>query len=99
MLKQIHKIGYPILWGLSAFILMILGMRLKIKDFRIQSIGLLGIIILKLIVLDVWKMNEAGRIATFIFLGILLLIISFLYQKLKKIVLDDNTELKDISNE
>jgi uncharacterized membrane protein len=99
ILKQIHKTGYPILWGLSAFVLMLLGMKLKIRDYRIQSIGLLGIIILKLILLDVWKMSEGGRIATFIFLGILLLIISFLYQKLKRIVLEDNPELNANSHE
>jgi uncharacterized membrane protein len=89
VLKQVHKIGYPILWGVCAFILMITGMKISNSAFRIQAICLLSIIILKLVLLDVWTMSEGGRIATFIFLGVLLLIISFLYQKLKKIILSN----------
>jgi uncharacterized membrane protein len=37
-------------------------------------------------------MNEGGRIASFIFLGIILLVVSFLYQKLKKFVLEGEKE-------
>ncbi|HEX2936669.1 MAG TPA: DUF2339 domain-containing protein [Bacteroidales bacterium] len=97
LLKEIHKTGYSILWACAAFVLMIIGMKAKNKVFRIQAISLLGLIIVKLLLFDVWKMNEGGRIATFIFLGVTLLVISFLYQKLKKLILDN--ENKEPANE
>ncbi len=97
MLREIHKTGYSILWACAAFVLTIIGMKTKNKVFRIQAISLLGLIIFKLLLFDVWKMNEGGRIATFIFLGVVLLVISFLYQKLKKLILD--SENKEPENE
>lgn len=89
ILKISHRVGYPILWGIIALFLIIWGIKAKIKDFRIMSLSLFALILLKLFLLDVWKMNEGGRIAAFIFLGIILLVVSFLYQKLKKLFLED----------
>jgi hypothetical protein len=39
-------------------------------------------------------MPPGGKIAAFILLGVLLLTVSFMYQRLKKIIIDD-TEKKD----
>lgn len=88
LLRQVHMTGYSILWAGMAFILMFIGMRVKNEIFRIQAITLLGLIILKLFLFDFWQMNKGGRIATLIFLGIIFLTISFLYQKLKKLISD-----------
>jgi uncharacterized membrane protein len=94
ILNQVHKIGYPILWGAFAFVLMIIGMKYKNPVYRIQSIVLLALIIIKVFI-DVWSMGAGGRIATFIFLGLVLLIISFLYQKLKNIFTEENENSKE----
>jgi hypothetical protein len=40
-------------------------------------------------VFDIQEMSEGGKIAAFISLGVLLLIISFMYQKLKKLLTDE----------
>ncbi len=37
---------------------------------------------------------QAGKISAFFCLGVLLLIISFMYQKVKKIIVDDETTKK-----
>lgn len=87
-LGNIRKIGFPILWGIGSFVLMMLGMRHQLKTLRIISLTLFFLILAKLILLDVWDMSEGGKVAAFICLGILLLIVSFLYQKLKAIVLE-----------
>ncbi|WP_158618266.1 DUF2339 domain-containing protein [Chitinophaga lutea] len=84
-----HRTGYAILWGLYAFVLMFMGLRLKSKDLRIISISVFGITIIKLFVFDLSGLGEGGKIAAFISLGILLLLISFMYQRLKKIILKD----------
>lgn len=91
-LKQIHLIHWSILWGVLAFALMITGMKRKDKTFRIIGISLFFFTILKLFALDVWQMSAGGRVAAFASLAVLLLLISFLYQKLKKIIFNDDNE-------
>ncbi len=87
---QIIKTGYPILWGILAFVFLIVGIRKRIKNLRIIALSLLGITILKLFLFDISNASETGKIIAFILLGILILIISFVYQKLKVLVQDDN---------
>lgn len=95
LVEENQRIGYPILWGLCSFVLMIIGMNKKIKVLRIISLTLFFITLLKLFIFDIRDISEGGKIAAFICLGILLLIISFMYQKLKKLVLED--EAKTVS--
>jgi len=83
------KVGLPILWGLSSFALMWLGMRNKARTLRIISLTLFSITLFKLFVFDIRNIPPAGKIAAFFCLGVLLLIISFMYQKVKKIIVDD----------
>lgn len=90
VLSQNHKIGFPILWGVCSFVLMFLGMRYKKRELRLISLSLFLVILLKLFIFDIRGMSEGGKIAAFIFLGIILLVVSFMYQKLKKLVLDDD---------
>lgn len=87
---QIIKTGYPILWGILAFVFLVIGIRKRIKNLRIIALSLLGITILKLFLFDISNASETGKIIAFILLGILILIISFVYQKLKILVQDDN---------
>lgn len=98
ILKISHKVGYPILWAIGAFVLIVWGIRTKVKDYRIIALSLIGLILLKLFLIDVWSMSEGGRIAAFIFLGIVLLVISFLYQKLKKFILEDESKKSNPEN-
>ena len=86
---QIIKIGYPILWGVLSFVFLILGIRKQNKQLRIIALSLLGITILKLFVYDIKNVSETGKIIAFILLGVLILIISFVYQKIKKLVVDE----------
>lgn len=89
-LLQTQRTGYAVLWGLSSFILMIIGMKKKVKFVRILSLALFAITIVKLFVFDIKDISEAGKIIAFILLGVLLLIISFMYQKVKKLIVDDD---------
>jgi hypothetical protein len=83
------KVGLPILWGLSSFALMMLGMRFKDRGLRIVSLTLFSVTLFKLFVFDIRDIPPAGKIAAFFCLGVLLLIISFMYQRVKKIIIDD----------
>lgn len=86
----IYRIGFPILWGIASFIFMIIGMKMKQKIWRIISLVLFAITLIKLFIYDISEMGEAGKIIAFIGLGVILLVISFMYQKLKGIVIDEN---------
>ena len=90
--KQTVKIGYPILWGVCSFILMLVGMKHKFRTLRIVSLSIFGLLLLKLFMFDIKGASEAGKIVAFILLGVLLLIISFMYQKLKNLILDNKSE-------
>ena len=78
--------------GIAAFILMCIGMRYHSKEIRIVSLAEFGIVIGKLILNDVWAMPALGKIIVFISLGALLLILSFLYQKLKDALFNEKEQ-------
>lgn len=88
-LHQYLKAGLTIVWALCSFAIMWLGMKHKYKMLRIISLFLFSLALVKLFLSDIRNISEGGKIAAFIMLGILLLIISFMYQKLKKIIIDD----------
>ncbi|MBP6386757.1 MAG: DUF2339 domain-containing protein [Pseudarcicella sp.] len=87
--KLMIKVAFPILWGILAFSFLIIGIKQQSKKLRIIALTLIGITILKLFVYDISNASETGKIIAFILLGILILIMSFAYQKIKKIVLDN----------
>lgn len=95
ILDNTHKTGFAILWGCFAFLYIYIGMKWKSKNIRIISITLLGITLLKLFLFDLRNLSEGGKIAAFISLGILLLVISFMYQRLKKLLLDNDRKSQE----
>lgn len=86
---KIIKTGFPILWGILAFAFLIIGIKKQVKTIRIIALSLLGLTILKLFLYDISNISETGKIVSFILLGILILIISFVYQKIKVLVIDE----------
>jgi len=86
---QYLKAGLTIVWALFSFTIMWLGMKYKYKTLRIISLSIFTLALLKLFLLDIRNISEGGKIAAFIMLGVLLLVISFMYQRLKKIIIDN----------
>lgn len=82
--------GMSLAVGVAAFVQMYLGMQLHKKSLRIVSIAFFGLVLLKLGIYDVWRMPALGRIIVFTILGLLLLTLSFLYQKLKDALFGDD---------
>jgi uncharacterized membrane protein len=89
ILFDTHTFGYPILWGCLAFVLMVWGLKAKEVVLRKISLFFFGAIIVKFYAYDVWNMSQAGRIISFVVLGILLLVVSFLQQRIKILVKDE----------
>jgi len=89
--QQYSKAGLTIVWAIYSFVVMWLGMKYKYKTLRIVSLVIFSLALVKLFLFDIRNISEGGKIVAFIMLGVLLLIISFMYQKLKKIIIDDTT--------
>lgn len=87
-----NKAVLTISWGLSSFVMMWLGLRNSFKPLRWGSIILFGITLVKLFLYDIKNIPAGGKIAAFILLGVLLLVISFMYQRLKKLIIDDEKQ-------
>ena len=83
---QTYKLGLSILWGAYSLLLIILGIWMNKKHLRIGAIILFGVTLLKLFLYDISYLNTMAKTVVFISLGILLLIISFLYNKYKNII-------------
>ena len=78
-----YKLGVSILWGVYAVILVALGIWRGRAHLRIAAIVLFAITLVKLFVYDLTSLDTIGKTIVFVSLGILLLIISFLYTKYK----------------
>jgi uncharacterized membrane protein len=88
-LYKARTAGYPILWGVGSFLFMTYGMKARLRMVRIIALTLFGITLVKLFLFDIKGASEGARVAAFISLGVILLVVSFLYQKLKVLLKDD----------
>jgi Predicted membrane protein (DUF2339) len=93
------KLGLSILWGAYALMLIILGLKKDEKYLRMMAIVLFCITILKLFIYDMADMSTIAKTIVMIILGALLLVASFLYNKVKKKSDDARKEEGEISNE
>lgn len=92
---KIIKTGLPVLWGVLAFALLLWGIKKQLKQLRIIALALLGLTIVKLFVYDISNVSETGKIIAFILLGVLILTISFVYQKIKILVIEEDKTTND----
>ena len=84
--------GLSLSLSITGFVQMGLGMRLHQKVLRMVSLATFGIVLLKLVFDDLWAMPTIGKIIVFIILGLILLILSFLYQKLKDVLFKNDED-------
>ncbi|WP_131539873.1 DUF2339 domain-containing protein [Pedobacter nototheniae] len=84
-----HKLGLSILWGIYALFLISVGLWKNKKHLRISAIVLFGFTLIKLFIYDISYLNTIAKTIVFVSLGVLLLIISFLYNKYKHLIIDD----------
>jgi len=87
---QSYKLGLSILWGVYALVLVAIGIYKRAKYLRIGGITLFSITLLKLFLYDLSDLDNIAKTIVFVSLGILLLIISFLYNKYKHYLKDEN---------
>ncbi len=87
---QSDKLVLSVLWGIYALLLIILGIIYRKKHLRIQAIALVGITLVKLFLYDLTTLDTIAKTIVFVTLGILLLIMSFLYNKYKATIFNES---------
>lgn len=83
---QMYKLGLSILWGVYALFLIVLGIWKDKKHLRIGAFILLGVTLIKLFFYDISHLNTLSKTIVFLALGVLMLIVSFLYNKYKHLI-------------
>ncbi|HIN40209.1 MAG TPA: DUF2339 domain-containing protein [Flavobacteriales bacterium] len=86
---QSYKLGLSILWGVYSLLMICLGFWRKKKHIRIGAFALFGATLIKLFFYDISHLDTIAKTIVFVSLGILLLIISFLYNKYKHLISDE----------
>lgn len=84
-----YKLGLSIVWGVYALLLIVLGIQRKQKHLRLAAIALFLVTLLKLFFYDLAGSGTITKTISFISLGVLLLVMSFLYNKYKEVLFGD----------
>lgn len=90
-----YKLGLSIIWGLFALSLVVLGIRKKQKHLRLAGIVLFLVTLLKLFLYDLAGSGTITKTISFISLGVLLLVVSFLYNKYKEVLFGEANRIVD----
>ena len=89
---QSYKLGLSILWGIESLVLIVVGIGMGKKHLRIGAISLFSVTLVKLFFYDIASLDTIAKTIVFVSLGILLLIISFLYNKFKSRISKENEQ-------
>ena len=72
---------YSLAWAAFAFVLFIIGVNRKIVPARYAGFGLLTTTMLKLFLHDLWRLGGLYRVGALIGLAVVLIVVSFVYQR------------------
>ncbi|MBP7810365.1 MAG: DUF2339 domain-containing protein, partial [Bacteroidia bacterium] len=93
--KVAFRMGYTVLWGVYSMALITYGIIRERKTLRFIAISLFVLTLLKL-ASDAMSMTMGYRLIVFIVIGIILLVVSFMYQKFKPLLFGKDGEEKAI---
>lgn len=72
---------YSLGWTVFAAILLAVGIRRSSRPARVAGLGLLSIACLKVFFHDLWRLGQLYRVGSFAGLAVIMILVSFLYQK------------------
>lgn len=82
-LFNMQQLAISGVWLLYSITLMAVGIRRRLRSLRILAMGLFGLTILKIFIFDLSFLDTLYRIFSFIGLGLILLAVSYIYQRYK----------------
>jgi uncharacterized membrane protein len=81
--------GYALLWGISSFFMFLAGLWRKNVTVRLTALACFALALGKFFIVDFVHLDNFSRIISSTAIGVLLLVIAFLYEKLKRIIFDN----------
>lgn len=82
-LENAKQLAISLIWLVYAAVLMAVGFARRIRIVRLVALGLAGVAILKIFLYDLSYLTTPYRIGSFIGLGVVLMLVSYLYQRFK----------------
>ncbi len=93
-IQNARNLSLSVLWAIHAAILMVVGIVYRLRYARLLALGGFVVVILKVFLVDIGQLKDLYRIISFISLGAILLIVSFLFyrykEEVKKFLLENN---------
>jgi uncharacterized membrane protein len=81
--RSVMAVSVSILAALYAVLLIGIGVTYRSALDRVLGLGLMGLVVLKLYLYDVWEASRLFRMVAFVSLGVLLLLTSYLYSQFR----------------
>lgn len=78
------------LWGTYAAALLVAGVASRLRWARLMAVGLFGIVVAKMALLDLWLLPAGYRILAFTGLGVVLLLLSLMYHRFRDLVMRED---------
>ncbi|HEX6508303.1 MAG TPA: DUF2339 domain-containing protein, partial [Chloroflexota bacterium] len=87
-LRDLERLAFSLIWLAYAILVMILGIWRRARWMRLGAMALFACVILKVFIYDLSFLGAVYRPISFAGLGVILLAVSFLYQRYRSILLD-----------
>jgi uncharacterized membrane protein len=82
--RWVSQMSLSVTWGAYAIAMLAIGFWRKVRSLRLTALGLFGLTVLKLVLVDMAKVQEVYRIVSFLVLGVLMIGASYLYHRVEK---------------
>ncbi|MFC1836207.1 DUF2339 domain-containing protein, partial [Thermodesulfobacteriota bacterium] len=82
--RYMAQMSLSIVWGLYAVTGLAVGFWKKVKELRLAALVLLAVVSIKLVLVDLATLKQIYRIVSFVVLGMLMILASYLYHRLEK---------------
>ncbi|MHB8984060.1 MAG: DUF2339 domain-containing protein, partial [Carboxydocellales bacterium] len=82
-LEEAKQLTLSAVWAIYSILLVVIGIIKRYKPIRLFSMVLFGVTILKVFLFDLSNLDTIYRIMSFLILGVILIGVSFLYQRFK----------------
>lgn len=93
-LANLQQLTLSGVWLLYSIVLMMVGIWRRTATLRLMAIMLFGVAIAKIFIYDLSFLETLYRIFSFIGLGVILLVVSYLYQRYKAVILGEAVNIE-----
>jgi len=98
-LTNLQQLSLSLVWLVFSIVLMVYGFIRKLRVQRIVAFSVFGISILKIFIYDLSSLDTLYRIFSFIGLGIILLVVSYIYTRYKDVIFGDTEPQQEVTQD